>query len=433
MPTLCRDCLAEGETGAWDACPSCGSTRLVAHDELDALAIAHVDCDAFFASVEKRDDPALADRPVLVGGRRRGVVAAACYVARRYGVHSAMPMFQALRACPDAVVIPPDMAKYRAASREIRALFDAVSPRVEAISIDEAFLDLSGTERLHHRAPAQTLAALAARIEREVGITVSIGLSYNKFLAKIASDRDKPRGFSVIGRREARAFLSTRPVGILPGVGRALRGRLDADGIVTVGDLQDTDEEVLRARYGRIGERLARFARGEDDRAVDPNAPAKSLSAETTFDTDIGELDRLSAIVWRLSEKVAARLKRAGLAGETVTLKLRTARFRTLTRRRKLAEPTQLAEIVYRTARALLEGEADGRLFRLIGVGVSDLAAAREPEAPDLFDAEPDRIARVEQAIDAVRARFGDDAIGKGRGLARPTPAAAGRRSEQRR
>ncbi len=416
MPTLCRDCLAE-HLEAWEDCPDCGSRRLVVHDELDSLAIAHIDCDAFFASVEKRDDPSLADRPVLVGARRRGVVAAACYVARRYGAHSAMPMYQALRACPDAVVIPPNLAKYRAVSREIRALFNRVSPRVEPVSIDEAFLDLSGTERLHHRTPAQTLAALAAEIERSVRITVSIGLSYNKFLAKIASAQNKPRGFSVIGRGEARGFLASQPVGVLPGVGPALRRRLEADGIATVGDLQVCDEAALAARYGRIGARLARFAHGEDDRPVDPHSPAKSLSAETTFPSDIADVETLSAILWRLSEKVAARLKAANLAGDVITLKLRTARFRTLTRRRTIDRPTQLAEIIFRTAQALLDREADGRPFRLIGVGVSSLDPAKERADADLFGTDPERIDRIERAIDAVRARFGEAAIAKGRGL----------------
>ena len=196
---LCRDCLAESGPAA-KRCLACGSPRLLAHPERDLLSIAHVDCDAFYAAVEKRDDPSLADKPVIIGGRKRGVVSTACYVARTYGVRSAMPMFKALKACPHAVVIKPNMQKYVAAGRAVQKLMLELTPLVEPVSIDEAFLDLSGTERLHHGSPARTLARLAKRIEDELGITVSIGLAPNKFLAKVASDLAKPRGFSIIGR-----------------------------------------------------------------------------------------------------------------------------------------------------------------------------------------------------------------------------------------
>ena len=208
MDTLCRDCGARPPADA-GTCPGCGSSRLVRHGALHDLTIAHLDCDAFYAAIEKRDRPELRDVPVIVGGRHRGVVAACCYVARTYGVHSAMPMFQALRACPEATVIKPDMKKYVAVGRAIRAMMQELTPLVEPLSIDEAFMDLSGTSSLHGASPAQSLAALALRVEETHRITVSIGLSYNKFLAKIASDLDKPRGFSVIGRAEARSFLAT--------------------------------------------------------------------------------------------------------------------------------------------------------------------------------------------------------------------------------
>ena len=419
MPALCRDCQTSISDDARAArCPRCKSRRLVRHAELGALAIAHLDCDAFYASIEKRDDPGLVERPVLVGGRRRGVVMAACYVARRYGVHSAMPMFQALRACPDAVVLPPDMAKYQRVGREVRALFREVTPLVEPLSIDEAFLDLTGTERLHGRSPAATLAGLAGRIERDVGITVSIGLSYNKFLAKIASDRDKPRGFSVIGAAEAVEFLAAQPVSLLWGVGRALQRRLGDDGISTIGQLQGLAEGELVARYGSIGRRLARFARGQDERRVDPDAALKSVSAETTFDDDIADLAALERVLWRLCEKVSARLKRGEVAGGGVVLKLKSASFRLRTRSRKLSGPTQLAEVIYETALPLLAREADGTRFRLIGIGVDRVTHARAADAPELFDATRDRRARVERAIDEVRAKFGAGAIAKGRGLA---------------
>ncbi|WP_119459553.1 DNA polymerase IV [Rhodospirillaceae bacterium SYSU D60014] len=388
MSTLCRDCGTATPTVKAPAgrCKHCGSPRTIIHPELDSLAIAHIDCDAFYANVEKRDDPALRDRPVIVGWGRRGVVLTACYMARLYGVRSAMPMFKALKACPDAVVLRPNMEKYRTVGHQIRACMREVTPLVEPLSIDEAFLDLTDTERRHHSSPAQTLARLALHIERAFGVTVSVGLSYNKFLAKIASDLDKPRGFAVIGRGEALAFLRPRPVGLIWGVGPALQQRLAGDGIRTVGDLQDRKERDLVARYGSIGRRLARFAHGEDDRRVEPHAPTKSVSAETTFDEDTAAAEALTAALRPLCDRVAERLKRANLAGHIVSLKLKTARFQVIARSRRLGAPTQRAEILFQSACALLEREADGRRFRLIGVGASDLVDGSAADPPDLFD-----------------------------------------------
>ena len=424
MPHLCRDCLATAQPLAPpETCPACGSARLVGHSELDALAIAHLDCDAFYAAIETRDDPSLAGKAVLVGGRHRGVVAACSYEARRFGIHSAMPMFEALKRCPDAIVIPPDMGKYVRVGCAVRVLMEAVTPLVEPLSIDEAFLDLSGTEKVHGGSPARTLAALARRIEDEVAITVSVGLSYNKFLAKVASDLDKPRGFAVIGRAEARAFLEPRPVSLLWGVGKQTQKRLRDDGLDTIGRLRAVPEAELVARYGKIGSRIALFARGGDDRAVDPRAPRKSLSAETTLDADLADGEALKTILWRLSEKVARGLKADGLAGRTVTLKLKTAGFRLMTRSRSLADPTQSPEVIFRTAARLLEREADGTAYRLIGVGVAGFAPAAEADPPDLADPDAGRRARIEHAVDRLRDRFGDAAIGKGRGLARRRPA----------
>ncbi len=416
---VCRDCGGRVAAGA-PRCPACAGRRLFFHPELHALSIAHIDCDAFYASVEKRDRPDLTDRPVVVGGgERRGVVAACCYVARLYGVRSAMPMFKALRLCPDAVVIRPDMRKYQTVGRRIRALMEAVTPLVEPLSIDEAFLDLSGTEALHGGSPAQTLARLIGRIEREEGVTASVGLAPNKFLAKVASDLDKPRGFAAIGRAEAVDFLAPRPVGLLWGVGRALQEKLAADGIRLIGDLAGLDEAGLVRRYGAIGARLARFARGEDDRRVDPSAPARSISAETTFDDDQADREELARRLWPLCETAARRLKAEGLAGRTVTLKLKTAAFRLVTRARRLPDPTQLADVLFRAASGLLDRMADGTRYRLIGVGASDLCDPANADPPDLLDPARDRRARAERAIDAVRARLGDKAIIKGRGLPR--------------
>ncbi len=420
MTTLCRDCgwlSDEASDRPARRCPDCGSPRLLRHPELATLGIAHLDCDAFYASIEKRDDPPLRDRPVIVGGGRRGVVLAACYVARLYGVRSAMPMFKALKACPEAVVIAPAMAKYQAVGQQVRERMRAVTPLVEPLSIDEAFLDLGGTERLHHGPPARTLALLALRIEREVGLTVSIGLSYNKFLAKVASDLDKPRGFAVIGTGEALDFLRSRPVSLIWGVGRALQQRLASDGITVIGDLQQRPERDLVARYGAIGGRLYRFARGEDDRRVDPDAPTRSISAETTFDADLASPQAMEAELWPLCETVSGRLKRAALAGQTVTLKLKTSEFRTITRSRRLSDPTQLADVLFAAARPLLAEVADGRTFRLIGIGAADFTDGAAADPPDLLDPAAEKRAAAERAVDRVRAKLGRDAITRGRGL----------------
>jgi DNA polymerase IV len=417
MSALCRDCglLADGAEAPAERCRACGSTRLVRHGELADLAIAHLDCDAFYASVEKRDRPDLADRPVIVGGRERGVVLACCYVARLYGVRSAMPMFKALKACPDAVVIKPDMAKYRVAGRAVREMMRATTPLVEAVSIDEAFLDLSGTEALHGGAPARTLALLARRIEHDIGITVSIGLSYNKFLAKVASDLDKPRGFAVIGRSEAVEFLAARSVGLLWGVGAALQERLARDGITRIGQLQTIKESELSARYGAIGRRLARFARGEDERRVSPDSPTKSISAETTFARDLAAGEDILRTLWPLCETVAQRLRQAELAAGGVSLKLKTADFKIRTRARQLADPTQLADTLFRTASTLLERELDGSSFRLVGIGAENLTAATLADPPDLFDTGKQRAGRIEAAVSSIREKLGDAAIGLGR------------------
>ncbi len=398
-----------GEAGgpAPRICPACGSARTVEHDELAALAIAHVDCDAFYATIEKRDDPTLADKPVLVGGGKRGVVSAACYIARRYGIRSAMPMFKALEACPHAVVISPNMEKYSRVGRAIRELMTARTPLVEPLSIDEAFLDLSGTEGVHGGSPARSLAELARDVESELGVTVSVGLSYNKFLAKIASDLDKPRGFSVIGRAEACDFLRDKPVGLLWGVGAALDRRLARDSIRLIGDLRQFPEAELVARYGAIGTRLARFSHGEDSRSVKPGRPAKSVSSETTFFEDIRAFEELKAKLWRQCERVARRMRKSGVVGRTATLKLRTADFRILTRSRTLGAPTQLAEVLFQAVLPLLEKEADGRLYRLIGVGLSGLEDAASAPQADLFGGEDARIAALEETVDGLRAGQG--------------------------
>jgi len=417
MPAFCRDCLARLDAPA-PRCPACGGRRLLAHPELFDLSIAHVDCDAFYASVEKRDAPELRDRPVIVGGGRRGVVSAACYVARIHGVRSAMPMFKALALCPSAVVIRPRHDHYTAVSRAIRAMMEALTPAVEPLSLDEAFLDLAGTERLHGAPPAVLLARLAARIEAEVGVTVSVGLSHNKFLAKIASDLDKPRGFAVVGRAETQAFLRGRPVGAIWGVGAATQAGLAAAGIRTIEDLLRWEEAALVARFGAMGSRLHRLARGQDGRRVAPDAAVKSISNETTFGEDTGAREVMEGHIWRLAEKVADRAKARGLAGRVVTLKLKRADFRLSTRRVALREPTQLADAIWRAAAGLFGAEAGRGPWRLVGVGLSELGPAAAADLTgDLLDPEAGRRAAAERATDAIRARFGRGAILRGRAL----------------
>ncbi|MEO1198301.1 MAG: DNA polymerase IV [Pseudomonadota bacterium] len=415
VPILCRDCLSRTERNG--RCRACGSPRLVRHAELDQLSLAHLDCDAFYAAVEKRDNPDLLDKPLIIGGGRRGVVSTACYIARINGVRSAMPMFKALRACPEAVVMRPDMKKYVAVAREIRSMMQKLTPLVEPISIDEAFLDLSGTERLHDAPPCVSLARLAGAIEREIGITVSIGLSYNKFLAKLASDQDKPRGFSIIGRAEAPKKLAPLPVTVIPGVGKAAAKALDRAGITRMADLQTRDPRVLAELVGSQGPRLHELAHGLDKRVVTPDSPPKSVSNETTFEDDIADLEALRATLWRLTDKLSGRLKDKAIGGSVVTLKLKTADFRILTRRLTLDQPTQLADRIFEVASELLEQAADGTAYRLIGVGVSDLADAEFCDRPSLFGSD-ERRKNAERAMDAVRARFGSSAIDRGIGLA---------------
>jgi DNA polymerase IV len=411
--SFCRDCLADAAPGD-GRCSACGSPRLIRHPELESLSVAHIDCDAFYATVEKRDDPSLAAEPVIVGGGKRGVVAAACYVARIYGVRSAMPMFEALRLCPHARVIRPNMEKYAKAGREVRRMMLALTPLVEPLSIDEAFLDLSGTARLHGLAPAKALARFADEVERTLRITVSIGLSCNKFLAKVASDLDKPRGFAVLGAREVAAFLAPKPVSFIFGVGAVSATRYARDGFARIADLQRAGEIELMRRYGEEGRRLWRLAHGIDERKVDPARETKSISSETTFEHDIAGFAALERILWNLSEEVSARLKHNDLAGATITLKLKTADFKIRTRAQSLETPTQLAGRIFAAARMLLRRETNGTQFRLLGVGVSALASADQADPADLVDG---RAALAEHAVDELRARFGDNVLVRGLGF----------------
>ncbi len=391
MLALCRECC-EIVDGLQTTCELCGSARLVTHAEIGTLTTAHIDCDAFYASVEKRDRPEIRDQPLIDGhAGGRGVVTTACYIARTFGVRSAMPMFKAMEACPQAVVLSPDMAKYKAVSLAIREIFLAATDIIEPVSLDEAYLDLSEDNRHVGPTAASALAWISKRVVREVGITVSIGLAPNKFLAKLASEMQKPQGFSAVGQAEARARLAPMSIRKINGVGPATASRMEAQGFATIGDLQALSPQDLTGRFGSFGKRLAQYAHGHDDRQVTPSRPTKSISAEDTFRKDISNEAQLIEEAGRLSPKVAAALVRKGLAGQTIVLKLKTHDFKLSTRNLRLAHPTQRADLIQQAAAALIAREADGRLFRLIGVGMADLCAAEDADPPDLFGATANR------------------------------------------
>ena len=413
-PILCRDCLARRRRDA-ARCPRCGSPRAVDLEAAAGLDVAHVDCDAFYASIEKRDDPALEDKPLIVGGSGpRGVVSTCCYLARTFGVRSAMPMARARALCPGAVVLPPDMAKYARVGRQIRMLMQELTPLVEPLSIDEAFLDLSGCEGANGAGAAETLARFARRIEREVGVTVSVGLSYCKFLAKMASDLDKPRGFALLTREEAKAWLAPQGVGRLWGVGEAGERRLERLGFRLIGDLQRVDQGTAAARLGDDGRRLWRLAQGIDERRVNPDRETKSVSSETTFDLDVSDFEELTRVLLGHCDRVAARLRRAGLSASGVTLKLRLPDFSLRTRSRAGLRPTQLAPRLFAAARALLEAQPAGTAYRLIGVAATDLGPAAAADDADLLDDGSGREKLREDAIAALRDKFGAGAVERG-------------------
>ena len=416
MARLCRDCLSTADH--IERCLECGSPRILRHQELFDLSIAHMDCDAFYASVEKRENPSLADKPLIIGGGRRGVVSTACYIARIRGVKSAMPMFQALKLCPDAVIVKPRMALYAEVSKEIRKMMDDLTPSVEPLSLDEAFIDLSGTQKLHGAPPAVMLVKLINRMQRELGLTGSIGLSHNKFLAKIASDLDKPRGFSVIGVQDTEKFLKDKPVRLIWGVGKAMQQSLEGSGIRTFSDLLRWERKDLNVKFGQMGDRLWHLARGQDARPVDSRAAMKSISNETTFFEDTSDLDLLHGHLWRMCEKVSSRAKAKGIAGRVLTLKLKTNAHKLITKRVTLRDATQLADTLYHSLSALLDQLEKGQSYRLLGAGLSDLCPEKEAElSPDLLNMQASQRGKAERASDAIRKKFGPYAIIKGRSL----------------
>ena len=416
MANLCRDCMATNCPNK--RCPNCGSPRILNHPELFSLSIAHLDCDAFYASVEKRENPDLANKPLIIGGGRRGVVSTACYIARIRGVRSAMPMFQALKICPDAVILKPRMSLYAKVSKDIRQMMGELTPSIEPLSLDEAFIDLTGTSKLHNASPAVVLAKLANRIHRELGLTGSIGLSHNKFLAKIASDLDKPRGFSIIGKAETNSFLEDKPIRLIWGIGKKMQMLLEESGIRTFRDLTRWDRKDLNYKFGQMGDRLWYLGRGEDTRSVESRVSIKSVSNEITFPEDTSDSDLLDGHLWRMCEKVSSRMKAKSLAGRVASLKLKTSIHKIITKRTTLREPTQLADTMYDVLSNLMEKMEPGQTYRLLGVSISDLCSVQEADMyGDLLDTNALKRGKAERASDSIREKFGPDAIIKGRAL----------------
>ena len=417
---LCREChvLQEFFPGV-SKCIKCNSHKIIQHIEINTLKIAHIDCDAFYASVEQRDNPSLKERPLVVGGAGdRGVVLACCYKARASGVRSAMPIFKARRLCPDAAFVAPRMKTYAEVSRAVRRCFYQLTPAVEPISIDEAFLDMSGTERLHKASPAVALARMAKYIFDTIGITVSVGLSYNKYLAKIASTLDKPAGFAVLGQSDAPDFLKRQPVTILSGVGKVMADKLASHHIRLVSDLLPLSQQTLEARYGPTGRRWYYLSRGQDLRPVKTDRVAKSISAETTFSADLTTINELSPILWRLSEKVAHRLRQRNLSARTLTMKLKNNYFKNITRSTTVEFSTNSAFHIYDALEPLLWREAGGQAFRLIGVSAQNMVEQSQDLTSDLFEpADGNRRKNLELSMDDIRAKFGRDAVFLGREL----------------
>jgi len=382
--------------------------------------IIHVDMDAFYASVEQRDRPETRGRPVIVGAdpRGRGVVSAASYEARRFGVHSAMPIGRAFRLCPEGVFLPVDMDKYAGVSREIMAVLAEFTPLVEPLSIDEAFLDVTASRALHGDGAAIG-REIKKRIRASVSLTASVGVAPNKFLAKVASELEKPDGLVVVEPGREALFLAPLPVSRLWGVGKVTGSVLETMGIRTIGQLALTPAAHLAARFGKHGPDLLNLARGLDDRVVETDAPSKSMGAEETFEHDTHEVDLLRATLRGQSERVGRELRGAGYAGRTVTLKLRFADFSTITRA-QTGDPTQDGLAIYRRVEALFSRVRLTQAVRLIGVSVSMLGSAGSGQL-SLLEPDVARTERLARAVDRLAARFGDEAV-------RPASLVPGRR-----
>ncbi len=380
------------------------------------MTIIHVDMDAFYASVEQRDHPELRGQPVIVGGiRGRGVVSAASYEARKFGVHSAMPMSTARRLCPQGHFLPVRMARYAQISLQIRDIFFTFTPQVEPLSLDEAFLDVRGCEQTI--APAPEIARrIKQRIQAETGLIASVGVACNKFLAKLASDHGKPNGFVVVPAAQVATFLAPLPVGRIWGVGKKAEQRLHALGVRTIGQLAALPRRVAIAHFGKAGRHMWELAQGRDDRAVVPDREARSISTETTFAQDIGDRTVLRAALLDLADHLASRLRHAGLYARGVDLKIRSSEFRTWTRSTSLAEATHQTEMLWQAAAELFERALVPEMLpvRLLGVGATRLARDGAVQR-GLFDGEAvEKQTALDRAVDAIRGQFGSAAIQRG-------------------
>jgi DNA polymerase-4 len=377
--------------------------------------VFHVDMDAFYASVEVLDNPLLRGKPVIVGGRSpRSVVSAASYEARRFGVRSAMPMSQALRLCPDAEVIAGRMSRYVDISQQVMAIFGRFSPIIEPLSLDEAYLEMTGWLP-QGATPEETASELQATMDREIALSCSIGVATCKSVAKIASDLRKPHGLVVVPPGEEAAFLAPLPIGALRGVGRVTEQKLQAWGIATIGDLTRLPAAMLQQQFGSAGPELLQMAQGIDPSPVVPEHEAKSIGRETTFAVDIRDRDVLEATLLELADDVAARLRRHGRAAQGVTLKLRDETFATRTRAAQLPEPTDLAEPLYAAGKALLTASSLARPIRLIGITATHLCEAGERQLSLFGEAQTSKQRKLAATLDDIRARFGDGAVRRAR------------------
>jgi DNA polymerase IV len=380
--------------------------------------VVHADMDAFYAAVEQLDDPKLRGRPILVGGRSgRGVVLTASYEARPFGVHSAMPMARARRLCPQALIVPPRFERYQEISERLMEAFADFSPRVEALSLDEAFLDMTGAEEFFGP-PEKMGKRIKEAVRDATSLIVSVGLSGTKYVAKVASDYGKPDGLTVVPQDRAQAWLAPMPVSRLWGAGPKLQARLVKIGLPTIGDIAATDERVLVARLGQIGERLHALAHARDPRPVARNRAAKSVGCDRTLEVDISRRDAICQHLHRAADTLGRRLRRKGYVARGVRVKLKTTDFRLLTRQRTLAEPTDVAATLYRNVVPLLESMLPEAPFRLVGLAAYDLTRIVARQS-DLFDTDAPR-RRLEAAIDALAERFGPDVVHRAADLAQP-------------
>ena len=419
---MCRDCFKFTQVDNSQIsreCFSCFSNRLIIHPELSKLSIAHVDCDSFYASVEKRDNKNLSNKPIIVGGENRGVVAAACYVARRYGIRSAMPTYKAKILCPELIVIPPRMKYYQKIGREIRVLIESVTPAFQPISIDEAFLDLSGTETLHKCCPAVSMAKLQKKILNQIGISVSVGLAFNKSLAKLSSEQDKPNGYYVIGKREAREWLSEKPASIIFGLGKSTITKLNNIGIKTCSELVNSPKNLLFPILGKSTSKIIDLAKGIDNRPVLKFSEAKSISVETTFNKDIDHSESLLNNLHLLCIKLSTRLKKSETYGSTIILKLKRSDYSLITRSIKVDEPYQLAHNLFSIAETLLRKELlKKNKYRLIGIGITGLTKKEKLQKKlNLFGTEFDKKTKLENAFDKINNKIGSDTLIMGKHL----------------